>query len=184
MCRTRSWVQILSSHNLSVIMTSGMGVGVVFRIGMLRTCLQSPSPWMSGVRWRLLSISLLWVCWDWRGWFACAIALCWNRLSCFLWTWRISSRASWGWTSGPLFFRTRWFGPLFWWSTRLGRIRLAFLAQPFGRPRPNSLWWWEHARHFNECLLTSFAERDIADVPNRVHGVISGFDIIGSLRLS
>ena len=37
---------------------------------------------------------------------------------------------------------------------------------------------------FNVCLLTSFAERDIADVPNRVRGVISGFDITGSLRLS
>ena len=37
---------------------------------------------------------------------------------------------------------------------------------------------------FNECLLTSFAERNIADVLNRVRGVISGFDITGSLRLS
>ena len=37
---------------------------------------------------------------------------------------------------------------------------------------------------FNVCLLTSFAERDIVDVPNRVRGVIFGFDITGSLRLS
>ena len=37
---------------------------------------------------------------------------------------------------------------------------------------------------FNVCLLTSFAERDIADVPNRVRSVIPGFDITGSLRLS
>ena len=37
---------------------------------------------------------------------------------------------------------------------------------------------------FNECLLTTFAERDIADAPNRVCRVISGFDITGSLRLS
>ena len=37
---------------------------------------------------------------------------------------------------------------------------------------------------FNVCLLTSFAEQDIADVPNRVRSVISGFNITGSLRLS
>ena len=37
---------------------------------------------------------------------------------------------------------------------------------------------------FNECLLTSFTEWDIADVQNRVRGVISGFDITGSLWLS
>ena len=37
---------------------------------------------------------------------------------------------------------------------------------------------------FNVCLLTFFAERNIANVPNRVRSVISGFDITGSLRLS
>ena len=37
---------------------------------------------------------------------------------------------------------------------------------------------------FNVCFLTSFAERNIADVPNRVSSVISDFDITGSLRLS
>ena len=37
---------------------------------------------------------------------------------------------------------------------------------------------------FNVGLLTYFAERNIADVLNRMRSVISGFDIAGSLRLS
>ena len=37
---------------------------------------------------------------------------------------------------------------------------------------------------FNVGLLTFFTERNIADVPNRMRSVVSGFDIAGSLRLS
>ena len=37
---------------------------------------------------------------------------------------------------------------------------------------------------FNVCLLISFAKRNIADVPNQVRSVISGFDITGLPRLS
>ena len=36
----------------------------------------------------------------------------------------------------------------------------------------------------NVGLLTFFIERNIADVPNRMRSVISGFDIVGLLRLS
>ena len=34
---------------------------------------------------------------------------------------------------------------------------------------------------FNVCLVTFFSERNIADVPNRMRSVVSGFDIAGSL---
>ena len=36
----------------------------------------------------------------------------------------------------------------------------------------------------NVGLLTFFSEQNIADVPNRMHRVVFGFDIAGSLQLS
>ena len=43
---------------------------------------------------------------------------------------------------------------------------------------------WNMQDILNVGLLTFFAERNIADVPNRMRSVVSGFDIAGSLRLS
>ena len=76
------------------------------------------------------------------------LRLMWPIRSCFLRTWPTLSRANQGWTFGPLFVRTRWFGPLSRWRTRLCQIVLASLAQLFGRLRQNSSWWWEHEVHF------------------------------------
>ena len=43
---------------------------------------------------------------------------------------------------------------------------------------------WNMQDIFNVGLLTFFAERKIADVPNQMRCVVSGLNIPGSLRLS